>query len=281
MKKAVRIIPILDIKNGLLIKGINFEGLRVLGYAKDFAKLYFFQGADEICYQDSVATLYGTNNLIKFVSQSAKNVFVPLSVGGGIRSIDEASLMFKSGADKIILNSAVIDNINFLKEASQIFGSSNITVIIQAIKVGKKYFICKSNGRDLVKIDPLSWAKKVEEFGAGEIVITSVNNEGLKKGFDIPLTKKIVEKVSIPVIAHGGAGNLKQIYDVIRYAKVSGVGLASILHYDAIKFLPKVKTKIGNTSYLESIKKISKQKNTIKEIKDFLKKKKIEIRNEK
>jgi imidazole glycerol-phosphate synthase subunit HisF len=281
MKKAVRIIPILDIKNGLLIKGINFEGLRVLGYAKDFAKLYFFQGADEICYQDSVATLYGTNNLIKFVSQSAKNVFVPLSVGGGIRSIDEASLMFKSGADKIILNSAVIDNINFLKEASQIFGSSNITVIIQAIKVGKKYFICKSNGRDLVKIDPLSWAKKVEEFGAGEIIITSVNNEGLKKGFDIPLTKKIVEKVSIPVIAHGGAGNLKQIYNVIRYAKVSGVGLASILHYDAIKFLPKVKTKIGNTSYLESIKKISKQKNTIKEIKDFLIKKKIEIRNEK
>ena len=281
MKKAIRIIPILDIKNGLLIKGINFEGLRVLGYAKDFAKLYFFQGADEICYQDSVATLYGTNNLTKFVSQSAKNVFVPLSVGGGIRSIDEASLMFKSGADKIILNSAVIDNINFLKEASQIFGSSNITVIIQAIKVGKKYFICKSNGRDLVKIDPISWAKKVEEFGAGEIIITSVNNEGLKKGFDIPLTKKIVEKVSIPVIAHGGAGNLKQIYDVIRYAKVSGVGLASILHYDAIKFLPKVKTKIGNTSYLESIKKISKQKNTIKEIKDFLKKKKIEIRNDK
>ena len=281
MKKAVRIIPILDIKNGLLIKGINFEGLRVLGYAKDFAKLYFFQGADEICYQDSVATLYGTNNLIKFVSQSAKNVFVPLSVGGGIRSIDEASLMFKSGADKIILNSAVIDNINFLKEASQIFGSSNITVIIQAIKVGKKYFICKSNGRDLVKIDPISWAKKVEEFGAGEIIITSVNNEGLKKGFDIPLTKKIVEKVSIPVIAHGGAGNLKQIYNVIRYAKVSGVGLASILHYDAIKFLPKVKTKIGNTSYLESIKKISKQKNTIKEKKYFLIKKKIEIRNEK
>lgn len=281
MKKAIRIIPILDIKNGLLIKGINFEGLRVLGYAKDFAKLYFFQGADEICYQDSVATLYGTNNLTKFVSQSAKNVFVPLSVGGGIRSIDEASLMFKSGADKIILNSAVIDNISFLKKVSQIFGSSNITVIIQAIKVGKKYFICKSNGRDLVKIDPLSWAQKVEEFGAGEIIITSVNNEGLKKGFDIPLTKKIVEKVSIPVIAHGGAGNLKQIYDVIRYAKVSGVGLASILHYDAIKFLPKVKTKIGNTSYLESIKKISKQKNTIKEIKDFLKKKKIEIRNDK
>ena len=139
MKKPVRIIPILDIKNGLLIKGINFEGLRVLGNAKDFAKLYFSHGADEICYQDSVATLYGTNNLIKFVTQSAKNVFVPLSVGGGIRSISDASLMFKAGADKIMLNSAVIDNIRFLKEASQIFGSSNVTVMIQAVKIGKRY----------------------------------------------------------------------------------------------------------------------------------------------
>lgn len=281
MKKPVRIIPFLDIKNGLLIKGINFEGLRVLGNAKDFAKLYFSHGADEICYQDSVATLYGTNNLIKFVTQSAKNVFVPLSVGGGIRSIRDASLMFKAGADKIMLNSAVIDNIQFLKQASQIFGSSNVTVMIQVVKIGKRYFISKSNGRDLVKIDPVTWAKKVEEFGAGEIVITSVNNEGLRKGFDISLTKKIVEKVSIPVIAHGGAGNPKQIYDVIRHTKVSGVGLASMLHYDAIKFLPKVKTKIGNTTFLESVKKRLKEKNTIKQIKSFLKKKKIKIRNEK
>jgi len=121
MKKPVRIIPILDIKNGLLIKGINLEGLRVLGKAKDFAKLYYSQGADEICYQDSVATLYGTNNLIKFVSQSAKNVFVPLSVGGGIRSIDDASLMFKAGADKIIINSAAIENINLLKNTMESF----------------------------------------------------------------------------------------------------------------------------------------------------------------
>ena len=108
MKKPIRIIPLLEIKNGLLIKGINFEGYRVLGKAKDFAKLYFSQGADEICYQDSVATLFGTNNLVKFVSESAKNVFVPLSVGGGIRSIEDASSMFKAGADKIIVNSYII-----------------------------------------------------------------------------------------------------------------------------------------------------------------------------
>ncbi len=281
MKKPVRIIPILDIKNGLLIKGINFEGLRVLGNAREFAQLYYSQGADEICYQDSVATLYGTSNLIKFVSETAKNVFVPLSVGGGIRSINDASEMLKAGADKIIINSAAIDNVLLLKKASKIFGSSNITIIIQAIKIDKKYYISKSNGRDLVNIDPIQWAQKVEDFGAGEIIITAVNNEGLKKGFDIPLTKKIVERVSVPVIAHGGAGNIKHIYDVIRYANVSGVGIASMLHYEAIKFLPKIKTKIGNTLYLESVKKISKKPNTIQKIKNFLKKKKIIIKDEK
>ena len=123
MKKPIRIIPVLDIKNGLLIKGINFEGLRVLCDAKNFAKLYYSHGADEICYQDSVATLYGTSNLIKFVNQSAQNVFVPLSVGGGIRSIEDASQMFKAGADKLIINSAAIDNISLLKKMSKIFGS--------------------------------------------------------------------------------------------------------------------------------------------------------------
>ena len=281
MRKPVRIIPMLEIKNGLLIKGINFEGFRVLGNARDFAQLYYKHGADEICYQDSVATLFGTSNLIKFVSETAKNVFVPLTVGGGIRSIKGASDMFKAGADKVLLNSAAIDNIKLLKKASKIFGSSNITIIIQAIKIDKKYYISKSNGRDLVNIDPVEWAKKVEEFGAGEIIITAINNEGLKKGFDIPLTKKIVEKVSIPVIAHGGAGNFQHIYDVIKNAKVSGVGIASILHYEAIKFLPKVKTKIGNTLYLESIKKISKQLNTILKIKKFLEKKGVVVRNDK
>lgn len=281
MKKPVRIIPFLDIKNNIVIKGINFEGLRSLGYAKDFAKLYFSHGADEICYQDNVATVYGTNNLVKFVSQSAKNVFIPLTVGGGIRSINDALLMFKAGADKITVNSAVVDNINFLKTITKIFGSSNISVMIQVIKIGKKYFISKSNGRDIVYKDPVDWAKKIEEFGAGEVIIRSVNHDGLKSGFDIFITKKIVENLSIPVIASGGAGNLRHIYEVIKYANVSGVGLASMLHYEAIKFLPKKKIKIGNTIFLDSIKKDKKEQNTIKQIKDYLIKKKIKVRNEK
>ena len=283
MKKPVRIIPILDIKNGLLIKGINFEGLRALGNAKEFAKLYFSQGADEICYLDNVATVYGTSNLTKFINDTAKNIFIPLSIGGGIKSVQNALEFFKAGADKIIMNSAVIDNLSVLKKISKIFGSANITIIIQAIKIDKKYFISKSHGRDTVKINPVDWAKRVEDYGAGEIIITSVNNEGLKKGYDINLTKKIVEAVSLPVIAHGGAGNVKHIYDVIRYANVSGVGLASMLHYDAIKFLPKFNSKthkIGNFDYLEKIKRTKKKNNTILEIKKYLNKKNITIRND-
>jgi cyclase len=280
MKKPIRIIPFLDIKNGLLIKGINFEGLRVLGFAKDFAKLYYSQGADEICYQDSVATLYGTNNLNNLVRDSSREIFIPFSVGGGIRSINDASKMFTSGADKIIMNSAVIDNINLLKEASLIYGSSNISILIQAIKINNKYFISKSNGRDLVKINPIAWAKKVEDYGAGEIIVTVVNNEGIRKGYDLSLTKKVVDSVSVPVIAHGGAGNYQHIYDVIRYTGVSGVGLATLLHYEAINYLGKINTRIGNTTFLDSKKKI-KKKNVIAEIKQFLIKKKLQIRDEK
>ena len=196
---------------------------------------------DELIVLDVSKNNKDIKTLSNNIGDICKDCFVPISIGGGIDNLDKVKILLKAGADKIMLNSAVIDNIRFLKQASQIFGSSNVTVMIQVVKIGKRYFISKSNGRDLVKIDPVTWAKKVEEFGAGEIVITSVNNEGLRKGFDISLTKKIVEKVSIPVIAHGGAGNPKQIYDVIRHTKVSGVGLASMLHYDAIKFLPKVK----------------------------------------
>ncbi len=277
----IRIIPFLDIKNGLLIKGINLEGLRVLGKAKDFSNFYYKKGADEICYIDNVATLYGTNNLSKFISETAKDVFIPLSVGGGIRTISDMKKMFSAGADKICINSSVIENPSLLKKASKIFGSANLVVMIQAIKIKNKYYISKSNGRDVVKIDPVSWAKKVENFGAGEIILTSVNNEGLKKGFDIKITNLVSRSVNIPVIAHGGAGNFKDIYDVIKKTKVSGVGLASILHYDALNYFAKPVPKIGNTTFLKNIIKSKRKINLIEEIKCYLKRKKILIRNEK
>ena len=188
---AIRIIPRLDIKNGLLIKGINLDGLRVLGDPNEFANYYFKNKADEIMYVDSVATLYGTNDLSKFITRAAKNVFIPITVGGGIRSINDGERILKSGADKISINSAAIDNIKFIKDCSRVFGSSTITVSIECIFYDNKYYISKSSGRDIVNFNPVEWAKRVQDNGAGEILLTSVNKEGLKKGFDIDLNKKI------------------------------------------------------------------------------------------
>lgn len=279
-RNIIRIIPKLDIKNGLLIKGINLEGLRVLGNPYEFANFYYECGADEIAYIDNVATLYGTNSLQKFIKNTAKNIFIPLSVGGGIRSIKDIEEILKNGADKICINSAAIDNPKFITTASKYFGSANISSIIEVIKIKKNYFISKSNGRDLIKINPIDWAKKVEEMGSGEIFLTSVNREGLKSGFDIEITKKISENVNIPVIAHGGAGNFMDIYDVIKNTSVSGVSISSLFHYEFVRHSKSIiKSSIGNYEYLNSIKKNKKKpENLIFKLKKFLINKKIKVR---
>jgi cyclase len=275
--KFIRIIPKLDIKNGLLIKGINLEGLRILGEPYYFADYYYKSGADEICYVDNVASLYGTNNLSKFVTKTSQNLFVPLSVGGGIRTIKDIENFLKNGADKVCINSAAINNINFIKQASRIYGSSTITCMIEAINLNNKYFITKENGRDIVEFDPTSWCKKLEEFGAGEIFLTSVNNEGTREGFDINITKKVAESVEIPVIAHGGAGCFDDVYKVIKKTKISGVALASMLHYDICSQFKLKKPKIGNVNFLENqIKK--KPKNILRNLKKYLIKRGIKVR---
>ena len=261
-KNFIRIIPKLDIKNGMLIKGINLEGLRVLGNPFDFAQYYYSNLADEICYIDCVATLYGTNNLSNFISNTAKNIFIPISVGGGIRSIKDIERVFIAGGDKVSLNSAVIKNLDFLKKIVKIFGSANITVIIEYIKIKNKYYITKSTGRDLINIDPLLWAKKVEDCGAGEIFLTSINHEGMKNGFDIPTIKKISSKASIPIIAHGGAGSVNHVLDLVKKTNISGVAMSSLLHYDIAHLFKKPSFKLGNLNYLNSLKrKKQKEKN--------------------
>lgn len=279
--RYIRIIPKLDIKNGLLIKGINLEGLRVLGDAFNFAEYYYNNGADEICYIDNVATLYGTNNLSRFVKRAAKNLFVPLTVGGGIRSIKDIERMLKSGADKVCLNSAIIKDQKFLKNAVKNFGSSTIVAMIESNKINNKYFISTSSGRDLVKMSPIDWAKKVEDFGAGEILLTSVNKEGLKSGYDIHITKKVSEKVKIPVIAHGGAGSIEDIIEVIKKTKISGVSLSGMLHYDIYNLFFNKKNKLfetGNTFFINN--NISKKKpiNYLKKLKDNLFRENIHVR---
>ena len=278
MNRPIRIIPKLDIKNGLLIKGINLEGLRVLGDPYDFAKFYYECGADEIFYLDNVATLYGTNNLTKFVTRTSKNLYVPLTAGGGIKNVDDIKQLLKSGADKITINSQIIKNPNIIIKAKKIFGSSTLSAIIEVVKIKSKYFISYSNGRDLINKDPIKWAKFLEKIGVGELIVTSVNYEGLGNGFDINIIKKISNSVNIPVIAHGGAGNFKHVLDVIKQTKISGVAVSSLLHYACVSYFKKKMPGIGNTSFLESLKKSNKKENVLRKLKKFLKKNKINVR---
>ncbi len=282
MKKSkfIRIIPKLDIKNGQLIKGINLEGLRVLGDPYDFAYTYYKDLADEICYVDNVATLYGTNNLSKFITRTAKNIFIPLTVGGGIKNLLDIDNALKSGADKVSINSAAIENIDIINKAAKIYGSSTIVSLVETIKIGKKYFISKSNGRDIENINPLVWCKKLQENGAGEIFLTVVNNEGLGDGFDISLYEKISHKINIPLVAHGGAGKKEHILELLKNTNVSAVSIASFFHYNIVKSFKYKKRGFGNFNFLENInkQKLKIEKNQITNLKKFLKKNKINVR---
>ena len=276
-KNNIRIIPKLDIKNGTLIKGIGLEGLRVLGDPYDFAKKYYQDGADEILYMDNVATLYGTNNLTKFVKKTAKDIFIPLTVGGGIKNLNNIEKLLVNGADKVSINSEFVVNKKFIKEAVKNFGSSTIVATIESNKIKNHYFITTSNGRDLYKKNPVQWAKELEDTGVGEIILTSVNNEGLRCGFDIPIIKKISEIVNVPVIAHGGCGNIDHIINLIKKTNVTGVALASILHYASIKKKQNTfNLKTGNTNFLQNAQ--NNYKNVIKKIKSGLRKNGIKIR---
>lgn len=234
--KALRIIPRLDIKGPNLVKGIHLEGLRVLGKPADFAKFYYDEGADELLFMDVVASLYERNSLHDIISETAKKIFIPITVGGGLRTIKDIKDVLRVGADKVCLNTAAINNPNLIKDASRMFGSSTIVVAIEAIKESDgKYLAYTDNGREYTGIDVFEWAQKIDELGAGEIVITSVDKEGTGQGYDIDLVTKISNLVSIPVIAHGGAGNKEHIVDVLSKEVVSSAMISSLFHYHFIK----------------------------------------------
>lgn len=264
-----RIIPRLDIKGENLVKGIHLEGLRVLGKPEEFAKLYYEEGADELLYMDVVASLYERNSLHDIISKTAKEIFIPLTVGGGIRSIEDMQTVFRSGADKIAINTAAVRNPKLISEAANLFGSANFVVAIEAIKQDDgNYYAFTDNGREKTGFEVVSWAKTVEELGAGEIILTSVDKEGTGEGFDINLIKKVSEAVRIPVIAHGGAGKLEDIKSIFKNGDASGVSLASILHYNVLG-------RSDESTF--SNKKVTPA--SIREIKDYLTKEKIPCRN--
>ena len=234
---AKRIIPCLDVRDGKVVKGVNFVGIKEVGDPVECAIEYDKQGADEICFLDITATHEGRGTMVDVVRRTAKHVFVPLTVGGGIRTVDDFKALLREGADKISINSSAINTPNLISEAAEKFGSQCVVVAIDAKKRedGSGWNIYKNGGRINVGIDAVEWASKVEKLGAGEILLTSMDCDGTKAGYDLELTKAIAEEVNIPVIASGGAGSLEHFYDALTEGKADAALAASLFHYKELE----------------------------------------------
>ena len=234
---AKRIIPCLDVKDGRVVKGVNFVGLRDAGDPVELAKFYSQDGADEIVFLDITASSDQRGTVIDMVRKVAANVFIPFTVGGGIRTVDDFKMLLREGADKISINSSAINNPQLIGDAAQKFGSQCVVVAIDAKKRadGSGWNIYKNGGRIDVGIDAVEWAKKAESLGAGEILLTSMDCDGTKAGYDIELTRTIAESVGIPVIASGGAGTLEHFYDALTEGKADAALAASLFHYKELE----------------------------------------------
>lgn len=227
-----RIIPCLDVKDGRVVKGVNFVNLRDAGDPVEIAKQYSREGADEITFLDITASHEGRNIMIDVVEKTANEVFVPLTVGGGVRTLEDVRNLLLAGADKVAINTAAVNNPEFVKEASDKFGSQCIVVAIDARSNGdSSWEVFTHGGRKPTGIDAVQWALKMQEFGAGEILLTSMDRDGTKEGYDLVLTSTISEKVTIPVIASGGAGNLEHLCDGVKTGKADAVLVASLFHF--------------------------------------------------
>ncbi len=227
-----RIIPCLDVSNGRVVKGINFIDLKDAGDPVEQAEYYDKCGADEICFLDITATHENRNTIIDIVNRTAEKCFVPLTVGGGIKSIQNIRDLLLAGADKVSINSAAVKDINFVKEASKKFGTQCMVVAVDAKKISEnKWEIYTHGGRNKTGIDAIDFAIQAEKNGAGEILLTSMDKDGTKSGYDIDLLKEVTNKLTIPVIASGGVGNLNHLYEGIEKGGASAVLAASIFHY--------------------------------------------------
>lgn len=229
----MRIISRLDIKGPNLIKGIQLEGLRVIGNPNFYAKKYFDDGVDELLLIDCVASLYGRNNLVDIIKKASNEIFIPITVGGGIRSIKDAEKLFMSGADKIAINSKAIVEPNIINKLAKSFGSQAVVSSIQAKKLdNKKWLAYYDNGREKTEKDVVEWAKEVEDRGAGEILLTSVDNEGTKNGFDLDLCETINSTCKVPLIYSGGMKSKNDLNKFHNFSECDAIAVASILHYN-------------------------------------------------
>jgi len=247
-----RIIPCLDVKNGRVVKGVKFLNLRDAGDPVAIAQFYDREEADEIVFLDITASFEKRNIMLDVVKQTAETVFMPLTVGGGVRNLEDIRRLLKAGADKVSINTAAVKDIELIKKASEKFGSQCIVVAIDAKRSGKdKWEVYIHGGRINTGIDAVRWGRQVEKMGAGEILLTSMDRDGTKDGYDTSLTRKFSEGLNIPIIASGGAGNLEHIYEAFAKGKADAALAASIFHY---------------------------KEYSIREVKEYLKKRKVKVR---
>lgn len=248
----VRIIPCLDVNNGRVVKGVNFVDLADAGDPVEQAKLYYEGGADEICFLDITASHEKRKAMLEVIKQTTKNCFIPITVGGGVSNLEDINNLLLSGADKVSINTAAVNDINFIDKASKKFGSQCIVVAVDAKKTSdNKWEIFTHGGRNKTGIDAINYAKKAESSGAGEILLTSMDKDGTKSGYDLELLKKMTSNLSIPVIASGGVGNLEHLYEGVNQGGASALLAASIFHFGEL---------------------------TIKQVKDYLNSKGIPVR---
>lgn len=246
-----RIIARLDVKGQNLVKGVHLEGLKIIGDPKKYSYKYYLDGADELLYIDTVASLYGRNNLVEIVRETAKNSYIPLTVGGGIKSIEQMNELFRAGADKISINTGAIENPKLITEGAKLFGSQAIVISIEAKrKKDGSWEAYVENGREKTGKDVVTWVKEVITLGAGEILLTSIDMEGTKKGFDLNLIEEVLKVCTVPLIVSGGAGSSEDVTTLFKkYKDVDGVALASILHYN-ITTIKKLKTNLKNDGFV-------------------------------
>ena len=235
--RKVRLIARLDVKGSNLIKGVHLEGLRIIGSPNEHAIRYYQEGADELIYMDCVASLYGRNSLEDIIKKATQDVFIPMTVGGGIRSVEDATHILRCGADKIAINTAAVANPQIIKEISYRFGSQCMVLSIEAKQIdSRRWEAYTDNGREKTGLDVVEWAKKGVELGAGEILLTSVDREGTRKGYDIPLIQAVTNTVSVPVIASGGMGKPEDLVETVFKGKPDALAMADILHYKRATF---------------------------------------------
>jgi cyclase len=230
--RNVRLIARLDIKGPNLIKGVHLEGLRVIGSPNEHAVRYYHQGVDELIYMDCVASLYGRNSLGDIIQSAAMDVFVPMTVGGGIRSVEDAALLLRCGADKVAVNTAAVARPALIADIARRFGSQCMVLSIEAKQIGlDRWEVYTDNGRERTGLDVIDWAERAVELGAGEILLTSVDREGTRKGFDCALVRAVTQRVAVPVIASGGMGKSEDLIEVVQVGGADAIAMADILHY--------------------------------------------------